>query len=185
MTKWRFSVQDKNFNSVKRVEIIYINKVFHPWLKIVHTGLNFSSRNTRPEVIYEKGFLNNSQEINCGRVSFLLQFQTSGLFTTVNILPKLWLIFCCHQQQIQKISHFWHCKNFNSRSKQMTRQMTPFFSTNYWALFVVIFNFCISRYSKFSSIDARLCTMFCFVKYTYTWQRLHFYAFYIDILFSV
>ena len=26
----------------------------------------------------------------------------------VNILPKLYLIFCCHQQKIQNMSHFWH-----------------------------------------------------------------------------
>ena len=24
----------------------------------------------------------------------------------LNILPKLWLIFCCHQQKIQKMIHF-------------------------------------------------------------------------------
>ena len=35
----------------------------------------------------------------------------------LDILPKLWLIFCCHQQNIQKLSHFWHINDHNSWSK--------------------------------------------------------------------
>ena len=34
-----------------------------------------------------------------------------------NILLKLWLIFYCHEQKIQKMSHFWHLNDHNSRSK--------------------------------------------------------------------
>ena len=34
-----------------------------------------------------------------------------------NIFPKLWLIFCCHQQKMQKMSHFWHCNDHNTRNK--------------------------------------------------------------------
>ena len=32
----------------------------------------------------------------------------------LNMLLKLWLIFCCHQQKMQKISHFWRCNDHNS-----------------------------------------------------------------------
>ena len=34
----------------------------------------------------------------------------------------------------------------------ITRQMTSFFSSTLWALFVSIFHFCISTNSKFSSV---------------------------------
>ena len=32
----------------------------------------------------------------------------------LNMLLKLWLIFCCHQQKMQKISHFWRFNDHNS-----------------------------------------------------------------------
>ena len=32
------------------------------------------------------------------------------------VLPKLWLIYSCHQHKIQKISHFWHFNDDNSGS---------------------------------------------------------------------
>ena len=68
----------------------------------------------------------------------------------VNILSKLWLILCCHQQKIQNTSHFW------------------------WALSVGIFHFCISRTSKPSSMGSLpRCIMFWSVKYTFTRQRSH------------
>ena len=35
----------------------------------------------------------------------------------LNVLPKLWLIFCFHQQNIQKMNHFWHFTDHNSESK--------------------------------------------------------------------
>ena len=35
----------------------------------------------------------------------------------LNILPKLRLVFCCHQQKIQKIYHLWHFNGNNSGSK--------------------------------------------------------------------
>ena len=35
----------------------------------------------------------------------------------VNILQKLWLIFCCYFQKIQQMSNSWHSNNYNSRSK--------------------------------------------------------------------
>ena len=33
------------------------------------------------------------------------------------ILPKPWLFFCCHRQQIQKMSHFQHFNDQNSESE--------------------------------------------------------------------
>ena len=35
----------------------------------------------------------------------------------LNILPKLGLVFCCYQQRIWKIRHFWHSKDHNFESK--------------------------------------------------------------------
>ena len=35
----------------------------------------------------------------------------------LNIFPTLWLIFCFHQQKIQKMSHFSHFNNHNTGSK--------------------------------------------------------------------
>ena len=32
----------------------------------------------------------------------------------LNVLPKLWLTFCCHQQRIQKMSHLRHFNDHNS-----------------------------------------------------------------------
>ena len=35
----------------------------------------------------------------------------------LNIFPKLGLIFCCIQQKVHKMSHFWHFNDHNSGSK--------------------------------------------------------------------
>ena len=35
----------------------------------------------------------------------------------LNILPKLWLVFCCHQQKIPKMKHLWHFNYHSSGSK--------------------------------------------------------------------
>ena len=35
----------------------------------------------------------------------------------VNILSKLWLIFCWHQRKTQKMSHYWHLNDHNLDSK--------------------------------------------------------------------
>ena len=54
------------------------------------------------------------------------------------------------------------------RVNMITRQMSPFFSSNLWALSVGIFHFRISRRSKFSSmgsIQFPLCIIFWSLKY--------------------
>ena len=56
---------------------------------------------------------------------FLFLFHTISLQELINqifpvhlnILPKLWLIFCCYQEKIWKMRHFWHFKDHNSGSK--------------------------------------------------------------------
>ena len=35
----------------------------------------------------------------------------------LNMLPKLWLMFCCHQQNIQKMSQCWHFNDHKPGSK--------------------------------------------------------------------
>ena len=36
----------------------------------------------------------------------------------LNILSRLWLIVCCHQQKIKKMRHFGHFNDYNFGSKQ-------------------------------------------------------------------
>ena len=66
----------------------------------------------------------------------------------LNISLKLWLIFCCHQQKIVKMSHLWHFNDRNSESKHDNKTNDPIFSSTLWALSAVIFYFWISRPSK-------------------------------------
>ena len=86
----------------------------------------------------------------------------------LNILPKLWLMFCCYQQYIQKMSHFWPFNDHNSRSKNYKYTNDAIFSSTFWARSVAIFHFCNSRTSNFSSTGSPFCLMFCSVKYTFT-----------------
>ena len=58
----------------------------------------------------------------------------------------------------------------------ITRQFTPFLSCTLWALSVDVFNFWISRTSKFNSMGFRIYIRFWSVKYTFLCQRLHFQA---------
>ena len=60
------------------------------------------------------------------RILFSSFWKSYGLFGSelplaryqiLEILPKLWLLLWKHQQKIQKMSHFWHCNDHNSRSK--------------------------------------------------------------------
>ena len=46
-------------------------------------------------------------------------------FRCTYILPKMWLIFCCHQQIIQKSAIFWHFYDCNSQSKHNTYTNDP------------------------------------------------------------
>ena len=51
-------------------------------------------------------------------------------------MPKLWLIFCCHQQKIQKMSHFWHFHDHNSRNKYDNWTWWPHFFVYFSSSFV-------------------------------------------------
>ena len=77
----------------------------------------------------------------------------------LNILPKLWLLFCCHHLKIQKLSHFWNFNNCNSWSKHDNYINDSFFSYTLWPLSVGIFHFRISTPSKFSSMRSPIYIM--------------------------
>ena len=62
-------------------------------------------------------------------------------FRCTYILAKLWLIFCCYQQKIQKWIIFDISMTITLRVNMITRQMTPLFSSTLWALSVDIFRF--------------------------------------------
>ena len=47
----------------------------------------------------------------------------------VNILSKLWLIFCWHQPKIQKMIHFWYFNDHNLGSKHDNLTNDRIFST--------------------------------------------------------
>ena len=71
----------------------------------------------------------------------------------LNILPKLWVTLCCHQQKIQKMSsHFWRVYDHNFGSKHDNQTNDPIFLFVLWALSFGIFHFRISKPSKFSSM---------------------------------
>ena len=59
----------------------------------------------------------------------------------INVLPKMCLIFCCRQQKIQKMNHFWHLMTIIPGVNAITRKKTPFFSSSLRALSVGIFHF--------------------------------------------
>ena len=58
----------------------------------------------------------------------------------------------------------------------ITRQMTRFFSSALQGLSVGIFDFCISRPSKFCYVQCPSCIMFWSVKYIFTCNRWYFHA---------
>ena len=45
----------------------------------------------------------------------------------LNILSKLWLIVCCHQEQIQNMSYFRHFNDHNSGGKHGNQTNDPIF----------------------------------------------------------
>ena len=73
-----------------------------------------------------------------------------------NVLPTLWLIFCCHQQKIQKMSLFDILVTITPGVNMITRQLIPFFLSTLWAPSVGIFYFCISRSLKLNSMGLSL-----------------------------
>ena len=65
--------------------------------------------------------------------------------THLHILPKLWLIFCCHRQKIQKMSHFWHFNDHNWGSKLDNKISGSIFLTSSLSSIRWYLSFCISR----------------------------------------
>ena len=61
----------------------------------------------------------------------------------LNKLLKLWLKFCCDQQKIQKMSHFWQFNGHNSGSKHDNQTNDPIFLIYLSILSIGIFHFCI------------------------------------------
>ena len=73
----------------------------------------------------------------------------------LNILPELWLIFCCDQQEIQKKRVICDILMTVILGVNMiTRKKVRFFSSTLWALSVYIFHFYILRPSKLNSMGS-------------------------------
>ena len=82
----------------------------------------------------------------------------------LNILPKLWLSFCCHQQKTQKWVIFDILMTILLEVNTITIQMTRFFSSTY-IFSSTHLSFCISI------PWGPPCIMILSVKYTFTCQR--------------
>ena len=89
------------------------------------------------------------------RGSLLVQFSTS-LNSSIFQLYQNWSILQLFGQDFDQIYSY---------------------SYTLWALSVDIFNFRVSRPSKFSSMGSPVCIMFWSLKYTFTCQRWHFQAY--------
>ena len=100
-------------------------------------------KNTENCIFKDWHVANGSSESN--NLEHFLKELSKTFQMQLNILPKLWLIFCCHHQKIQKMSHFCILMPLTQGVNMITRQTTPFFSSTLWALSVGIFHFCISR----------------------------------------
>ena len=61
------------------------------------------------------------------------------------VLPKLWLIFCCHQQKIHKSTIFNILITITLEVKITIRQANPFFYLLFELLSVGLFHLCISK----------------------------------------
>ena len=95
--------------------------------------------------------VNGSSEVR--NPQYFLKGPNKTLQMHLNILPKLELIFCCIQQKVHKISHFWYLNDHNSGSKH-----------NEWPRFsYLVFEF---QKLNFSSVKYPLFSKFCSVKYT-------------------
>ena len=78
----------------------------------------------------------------------------------LNILPKVWLILCCHSTKYKTWATIDILMTITPEVNMIIREMTPFLSFAFWALSVAIFHFCILKPSKFSSWDP--CFALCF-----------------------
>ena len=77
----------------------------------------------------------------------------------------------CHQQKIQKMSHFGILMTITPGVNKITKQIT------FSQLLFELYHFCISKSSKFSSMGSLLMMLWS-VKYTFIYQRWHFQACY-------
>ena len=107
---------------------------------------------------------NNSKHIN--RTTFWTKSKKSFRCT---------LLLCpiCDQlfadiNRIQKWTIFDILMIIIPRLNMINWQMTPLFLCTFWALFVGVFYFYISRALKFSSTEPSLCILFWSVNYTFT-----------------
>ena len=66
----------------------------------------------------------------------------------VNVLSKLWLIFCWHQQKIQKMSQFWHIIDHNLGSKLDNKTNDLIFSICYLSFIRWYFSFLLFKTFK-------------------------------------
>ena len=82
----------------------------------------------------------------------------------LNILLKLWLIFCCYHQKIQERAIFDTLIAVTLGVNMIARQITPLIS------FIQI-HFCIWRPSKFTSVGCTLYIMLWSPKYAFTCLR--------------
>ena len=80
----------------------------------------------------------------------------------LNILSKLWLSFCCHQQSIQKISYFNIFMTINLGVNVITREITLFFHLLVKLSPLVYFISCILRVLLIQkSLQFSVYNMFC------------------------
>ena len=84
----------------------------------------------------------------CNNPSHFLKELNKIFQMHVNSFSKLCLIFCWHQQKMQKWAIFDISITITLGANMTTRETTPFFSSTPWALSVGIFHFCISRRPK-------------------------------------
>ena len=72
---------------------------------------------------------------------------------------------------MQKIHHFGKFKDYKSRRKKETRQISPFFSSTFWALTVCGIHFCIWKLSKFINMGSSLCSILvCKIPEFWRWK---------------
>ena len=92
---------------------------------------------------------------------------------TLCIFSKLWLIFCWHQQKLQKMSHFWHFNDHNCRSKH-NKTNVPFFHLLFELYLFVYFIFAFQDLQNSVAWVSLLGIIFWSVKYTLICERWPF-----------
>ena len=94
----------------------------------------------------------------------------------LNVLYNLWLMFCCNQQKVQKMGHFWHFSDHKSESNhddQTNDRIFLIYFLNFIRWYISFFYFNTFKVQVMGSL---LCILFCSLKYIFTCQRWHFKA---------